>query len=110
MLQLVHAILMLVPLVALPVGMFAISTSLGIVVAGISLVLAIPIVLAASAHLDLLRTKKRFGLSEEEVAEFARLVPRLARAPGVGGIRSRKMKRAVQRVAADMIRERRHPP
>jgi hypothetical protein len=106
-LQFVYTILMLVPLVALPVGMFALSLALGILGAGISLVLAIPVLLAASAHLDLLRVKRRFGFSDEELQEFARLVPRLARAPGVGGIRSREMKQAIQQAAADTIRERR---
>lgn len=101
--QLVYSVLMLVPLVVLPVIAFAVSTPLGFVVGVVSLVLAIPVVVAVFAHFDLLRMKLRYGLSDEEVAKFSRLVPYLARSPESGDLRSRGMKRSVKQAAADMI-------
>src|SRR5215207_8984694 len=62
MLQFVFCVLMLLPLVALPVGVFFASKLLGLLIGVISLVLAIPLVLAAFAHLDLHRAKSRYGL------------------------------------------------
>jgi hypothetical protein len=111
MLQLVSCLLMLLPLVALPVFVFFVAAlPVAIVVALLSLLAAVPVAVAAFAHFDLLRAKWRYGLSDDEVAEFSRLVPRLARTPRFAGLRSREMKRSVKESAAEIIRQRRNRP
>jgi hypothetical protein len=75
----------------------------------ISLVLAVPLVLAAFAHLDFHRAKSRYGLSEE-LDEFSRLVPRLARKPEYARLRSRDMRRSTKDAAAEILRLRRSEP
>lgn len=108
MAQLLFCLLMLLPLAALPVWVFLDSKPLGILLGVVALVLAIPLLVAAFAHFDLLRVKARYGLSDEEIEEFTRLVPRLARQPDHAGLPSRAMKRSAKQAAADMIiRERR---
>jgi hypothetical protein len=107
MIQLLLCLLLLVPVVGLPVVAFSISVALGVVVGALSLVLLIPLALATYAHFDLLRVKSRFGLSEEELDEFSRLVPRLAARPEFGRLPRREMRRSTKRAAADIIRERR---
>jgi hypothetical protein len=110
MLQFVFCVLMLLPLVALPVGVFFASKLLGLLIGMVSLVLAVPLVLAAVAHLDLHRAKSRYGLSEDELDEFSRLVPRLARKPEYARMRSRDMRRSTKDAAAEIIRLRRSEP
>lgn len=107
MVQLLFCIFMLLPLVALPVGVFFASKPLGILVGIVSLFLAIPLLLAAFAHFDLLRVKSRYGLSDDELDEFTRLVPRLARRPEFASLPPAEMKRSTKQAAADIIRERR---
>lgn len=110
MAKLVFCILMLLPLVALPVWVFLASKPLGVLVGIVALLLATPLLLAAFAHFDLLRVKSRYGLSDEEIEEFTRLVPRLTRRPEFASLPSKEMKRSVKQAAADMVRERRSRP
>jgi hypothetical protein len=111
MIQFVFCLLMLVPLAALPVGVFLTSGALGVLAGLGSLAVAVPVMLAASAHLDLHRAKSRYGLSEEELAEFARLVPQLARRPDLAGRRTtRDLRRSAKETAAKMIRDARGAP
>jgi hypothetical protein len=111
MLQLVACLLMLLPLVGLPILVFFVAAlPIAIVVALLSLLAAVPVAIAAFAHVDLLRAKSRYGLSDEEVAEFSRLVPRLAQTSRFAGLRSREMKRSVKESAAEIIRQRRNRP
>jgi hypothetical protein len=107
MVQLMLCIALLLPLVALPVGAFLLSTILGIVIAVVATVLSVPLLLSALAHLDLMRMKSRYGLSDEELAEFTRLVPTLVMRSRSSGLGAGQSKRAAQAAAADMICERR---
>jgi hypothetical protein len=107
MVQFVFCILMLLPLIGLPVAVFLANPLLGVLLGIVSLVLAIPLVLAAVAHFDLHRVKSRYGLSEEELDEFSRLVPRLAARPEFARLRPRDLKRSTKdAAAADIIRRR----
>jgi hypothetical protein len=107
MIQVVYCLFLLIPVVAIPVLLFLISTELGIAGTVVSLVLSIPLVIATYAHLDLVRAKSRYNLSNEELDEFSRLVPRLARKPEFAGLRSRELRRSTKQAAADLIYERR---
>lgn len=107
MVQLVYCLLMLAPLVAIPVAVFLESRPLGVLVGVVALVLAIPLALAAYAHFDLLRAKSRYGLSDEELDEFSRLVPALARKPRFAALEHREQTRSIKQAAADSIRARR---
>jgi hypothetical protein len=101
--RLLMCIFMLLPLVALPVWIFIASKPLGILAGIVALVLAIPLLVAAIAHYDLLRAKSRYGLSDEEIDEFTRLVPRLTRRPEFARLPAKQMKRSAKQAAADMI-------
>lgn len=107
MLQLVYCLLMLVPLVAIPVAVFLESRPLGMLVGLVALVLAVPVAVAAYAHFDLWRAKSHYGLSDDELDEFSRLVPALARTPRFAGLQRREMRRSTKQAAADSIRARR---
>jgi hypothetical protein len=107
MIQLLYCLFLLIPLVALPVGVLYVSTPLGIIVTIVSALLAIPVLIAAYAHFDLLRAKSRYGLRNEELDEFSRLVPQLARRPEYRTLPGPKRNRAAKQAAADRIRGRR---
>lgn len=107
MVQFVFCLLMLVPLVALPTWVMVGSTVLGIVVSVVCLVLAVPVTLAALAHLDLLRARSRYGLRDDELAEFVRLVPLLASQPKLARLPARETKRLAKDAAAEAILEQR---
>lgn len=77
MLQLVFCILLLFPLIGLGIGGFFVSTWVGIGAAVISLVLGIPLIFSIIAHLDMMRIKSRYDLSDMEMKVFIRLVPHL---------------------------------
>ena len=107
MIQFFFCLFLLVPVVVLPVAMLTVSVPLGIVTALVSVVLAIPLLLAASAHLDLRRAKSQFDLTDEELDEFSRLVPVVAAQPEFSGMRPRERRRSTKQAAADMIHDRR---
>jgi hypothetical protein len=107
MIQLLFCLFLLTPVVVAPVIAFSISVLAGAVVSVISLVLFVPLALAAIAHLDLLRAKSRFGLSDEELDDFSRLVPRLAAHPDYASLPRRQLRRSTKSAAAEIIRERR---
>ena len=107
MIRLLFCLFLLIPLVVLPVAMLAVSVPLGIVTLVVSAILAIPLLLAAYAHLDLLRAKSRFHLTDQELDEFVHLVPRLAARPEFSRMPRRELRRSTKRAAAEMIRERR---
>jgi hypothetical protein len=109
MIRLLFCLFLLIPVVVLPVVVLAVSVPLGIVTVLVSAILAIPLLLAAYAHLDLVRAKSRFDLTDEELDEFVHLVPRLAARPEFSGMPRRELRRATKRAAAEMIRERRAP-
>lgn len=108
--RLLACIFMLLPLVALPVWIFLASKPLGIIAGLVALVLAIPLVVAAIAHVDLLRAKSRYGLADEEIPEFTRLVPRLTRQPEYARLPAKEMKRSAKQAAADTIIRKRPRP
>jgi hypothetical protein len=104
---LLYCLFLLFPLLVLPVGVLVVSTTLGILVAVVAAVLAIPLVIAASAHYDLLRARSRYGLSGDELDEFTRLVPQLARRPEYRSLPARERNRSAKEAAAELIRGRR---
>ncbi len=111
MVQLLLCVVLLIPLVALPIVAFLLlSTTLGIVAAVVGAVLAVPLLVSAAGHVDLMRMRARYGLSDEELAEFMRLVPALVLRSQSAGQSAAQCKRAAQQTAADMIRERRNHP
>jgi TRAP-type uncharacterized transport system fused permease subunit len=107
MIQLLFCLFLLVPIVALPVVMLMVSPVLAIIAAVAASILAIPLLIAAYAHFDLLRVRARFGLNDEELDEFCRLVPRLATKPEFAGLRRRELQRSTKQAAAEIIRQRR---
>jgi hypothetical protein len=98
---------LLVPVLLLPVLAFSVSVTLGVVVGVVAVVLLIPLLLILYAHVDLLRVKSRFTLTDEEVDEFSSLVPLLAMKPEFARLPRREMRRRTKRAAADIILERR---
>jgi hypothetical protein len=107
MIQLLFCLFLLAPVVIAPVIAFSISVAIGVIVSVISLFLFVPLALAAYAHLDLLVAKSRFGLTDEELDDFSRLVPRLAAHPEYANLPRRELRRSTKRAAAEMVRERR---
>jgi hypothetical protein len=107
MLQLLYCLFLLIPVVAIPALMFLVSTGLGIAATIVSAVLAVPLLLATHAHFDLVRAKSRYGLRNQELDEFSRLVPRLARDPQYRDLPGRERNRTTKRAAAEMILARR---
>ncbi len=107
MIQLLYCLFLLIPVVVSPALLFVVSTGLGIAGTVVSLVLAIPLVIATYAHFDLVRAKSRYKLSNEELDEFSRLVPRLARQSEFAGLGPRALRRSTKQAAADIIYERR---
>jgi hypothetical protein len=107
MIQLLFCLFLLTPVVVAPVIAFSVSDMAGAIVSVISLILFVPLALAAYAHLDLLLAKSRFGLSDEELDDFSRLVPRLAAHPDYASLSRRQLRRSTKRAAADIIGERR---
>jgi hypothetical protein len=107
MLQLLYFLFLLIPVVAIPALMFLVSTGLGIAATIVSAVLAVPLLLATYAHFDLVRAKSRYGLRNQELDEFSRLVPRLARDPQYRDLPGRERNRTTKRAAAEMILARR---
>jgi hypothetical protein len=107
MLQLLYCLFLLIPVVAIPALLFLVSTGLGIAGTVVSVVLAVPLLIATYAHFDLLRSKSRYGLRDQELDEFSRLVPRLARSPEYRALPGRQRNRSTKRAAAEMIRQRR---
>ncbi len=107
MLQLLYCLFLLIPVVAIPALMFLVSTAFGIAATIVSAVLAIPLLLATYGHFDLLRAKSRYGLRNQELDEFSRLVPQLARRPEYRDLPGPERNRATKQAAADSIRGRR---
>jgi hypothetical protein len=108
--QLLFCLFLLAPLVVLPVLALSVSPALGVVVGVVSCALAVPLLVAAYAHFDLLRVKSRFGLTDDEVDEFSRLVPRLAATSEFAALPGREMRRSTKEAAADIIHARRTSP
>jgi hypothetical protein len=107
--QLLFCVFLLAPLIALPLFALSFSVAVGVAAAAVSCVLALPLVIAAYAHLDLLRMKSRFGLNDDEVLEFSHLVPRLAATGEFAALPGREMRRSTKQTAADIIHARRTP-
>ena len=107
MIQLLFCLFLLVPVLALPVVMLMVSPVLAIIAAVAATILAIPLLIAAYAHFDLLRVRSRFNFNDEELDEFSRLVPRLATKPEFARLRRRELQRSTKQAAAEIIRERR---
>lgn len=106
MLQLVYCIFLLLPLIGLAIGGFYISTTVGVIGAVLSSVLAIPPVLGLLAHWDLLKMKSRYNLSDVEMKSFVRLVPRLISQEGLAGVPPKKAKIRAKEKAVRIIRQR----
>jgi hypothetical protein len=102
--QLVHASLMLVGLVALTAVTVLVAPALGIGMVILSVLLALPLALSIAGHVDLLRMKARYDLSDEELEEFMHLVPRLATAPGFANLSLRERRRRARDAAAATVR------
>jgi len=105
--RLLYCFFLLVPLVALPLLLFLVSTGLGIAGAVVSLILGIPLLIATYAHIDLLLAQSRYQLSVDELDEFSRLVPSLARKPEFAAMRPRERTLSTKRAAAEQIIRRR---
>ena len=107
MIQFLFCLFLLIPVVVLPAVVLAVSVPLGIAAVVLSAILAIPLLLAAYGHLDVLRAKSQFDLTDQELDEFVHLVPRLAARPEFSRLRRRELRRSTRLAAAEMIRERR---
>lgn len=107
LIRLLYCLFLLVPLVMIPLLLFLVSTGLGIAGTVVSLILGIPLLIATYAHFDLLRAQSRYRLSVDELDEFSRLVPRMARAPEYAALPGRERTRATKRAAAEQITGRR---
>jgi hypothetical protein len=94
---------LLPPLVILPALAFVISTLLGVVATVVAGILALPLLISIGAHADLLRARSRYGLTDAELQEFARLVPRLASRSEFASGRPTETKRAAKEAAARML-------
>lgn len=105
--RLLYCLFLLVPLVVLPLLLFLVSTGLGIAGAVVSLILGIPLLIATYAHTDLLLAQSRYQLSVDELGEFSRLVPSLARKPEFAAMRPRERTLSTKRAAAEQIIRRR---
>lgn len=103
MIQLALCLLLLVPALALPALAFMVSATAGVVVGVVSLVLLIPLLVATYAHVDLLRARSRFGLRDDEVDEFSRLVPMLAIQPEFARLPRRDMRDRAKQAAAEIV-------
>jgi hypothetical protein len=77
---------------------------LGIVLGILAVVASIPLLLSAFGHYDLLRMKARYGLSEDELDEFMRLVPRISNGPAMAGMAPGERRRHARDTAAGMVR------
>lgn len=106
MLQLLYCIFLLFPLIGLAIGGFYISTTVGIIGAVLSAALAIPPVLGLLAHLDLLKMKSLYNLSDVEMKSFVRLVPRLVSQESLSGVPPKKAKNRAKARAVQIIRHR----
>jgi len=108
MIQLLFCLFLLLPLTAISIGAFFISTTAGVVAVVVAIILASPLLLSAVAHFDLLRVKSRYGLSDDEVKAFTRLVPQLAGRHEFAGRKPAEIQQAAKHTAATfIIRERR---
>ncbi len=105
--RLLYCLFLLVPLVVLPLLLFLVSTGLGIAGVVVSLILGIPLLIATYAHIDLLLAQSRYQFSVDELDEFSRLVPSLARKPEFAAMRPRERTLSTKRAAEQIIRRRR---
>ena len=108
--QLVYCTFLVLGVVALPLTGFLVSPLLGIVLGILSLVLAVPLLIATVAHYDLVRMKARYKLSEDELDEFMRLVPYLSSAPALATLPPRERRRQARDAAAAAVRSGRARP
>ncbi len=108
--RLALCILWLVPLVAAAGWSVSAGTAAGLIAGAVLGVLAIPLLLAALAHYDLLRMRGRYGLTEAELDEVARLVPRLAIEPEYASLAPSERRRSVREAGARIVLARRGGP
>ncbi len=102
-----YCLLLLAPLVGIPAALFVmVSTGLGIAATVVAVLLGIPLLIAISAHADLVRARMRYGLRKDELDEFVSLVPRLAAGP-YRELSGRQRSVTAKRAAAEAIVSRR---
>lgn len=107
MIALLYCLLLLGPVVGIPVVLFVMaSTGLAIAATVVSVLLGIPLLIAVSAHADLVHARMRYGLRKNELGEFIRLVPRLATGP-YRELPGRQRSRMAKQAAAETILSRR---
>jgi hypothetical protein len=107
MIALLYCLFLLIGVVGIPaVLLIMVSTGLGVAATVVSVILGVPLLIATSAHADLVRVRMRYGLGKDELDEFVRLVPRLAVGP-YRELSRRQRSVTAKRAAAEAILSRR---